>query len=363
MQFRSDLVSGDSVDFPYINEPRVQGYTPSTDLTIDGTDATSDKVLVNQSRAATFNVDPVELRQAQFKGYPERLARQAAHNLSQELDQNTLNQAISDSTNSNGSTSSPLNLTSSNIFQEYTDNMAILAEENATDGPMFGVIDPGSTAILSQSELANGFNKADKALANGFVGPSSTGFKIFESNNLPFQSTITLATNPTANDTVTIAGVTFTFVAAPTNPGDVDIGASAAATQADLVLAINGTGTPGSGTYIELAKEDRRKLQNKQVSCGAFSSDVATITGFGNLRCQSNLAAAADGFSAQVISSVFGRMGAISVAMQDEPMLEIRPEPKNFSENYLTRTLYGYKIFTRDKRRLVSVTRVANTLT
>lgn len=52
------------------------------------------------------------------------------------------------------------------------------------------------------------------------------------------------ATNVTANDTVTINGKVYTFVAAPTVEGDVDIGANAAATLDNLGYAINHTGTP-----------------------------------------------------------------------------------------------------------------------
>jgi hypothetical protein len=53
-------------------------------------------------------------------------------------------------------------------------------------------------------------------------------------------------TNVTANDTVTINGKVYTFVAAPTVEGDVDIGASAAATLDNLKAAINHTGTEGT---------------------------------------------------------------------------------------------------------------------
>jgi hypothetical protein len=57
----------------------------------------------------------------------------------------------------------------------------------------------------------------------------------------------------TANDTVTIGGYTYTFVAVPAAPFDVDIGADAAGTLDNLKSAINDTGTEGThygtGTY------------------------------------------------------------------------------------------------------------------
>lgn len=69
-----------------------------------------------------------------------------------------------------------------------------------------------------------------------------------------------MATNPTANDTVTVNGVVFTFVATPTLPGDVDIGGSAAVSVDNLVAAINGGAGAGT-TYIEVSNRERtRKL-------------------------------------------------------------------------------------------------------
>jgi hypothetical protein len=50
--------------------------------------------------------------------------------------------------------------------------------------------------------------------------------------------------NVTANDTVTVATKVYTFVAAPSAEGDVDIGATAAATLDNLKAAINHSGTP-----------------------------------------------------------------------------------------------------------------------
>lgn len=61
------------------------------------------------------------------------------------------------------------------------------------------------------------------------------------------------ATNVSANDTVTIGGYVYTFVATPSAPFQVDIGGTAAATLDNLKAAINDSGTAGTtygtGTY------------------------------------------------------------------------------------------------------------------
>lgn len=53
-----------------------------------------------------------------------------------------------------------------------------------------------------------------------------------------------------ATDVVVVGERTYTFVATPAAEGDVDVGASDTVIAASLVLAINGTGTPGATTYF-----------------------------------------------------------------------------------------------------------------
>lgn len=58
------LSSGDQVNFPYVNDVRVQSYTQGTDLTMDTLTATQDSLTIAQSKAATFVMDPVQEKQA-----------------------------------------------------------------------------------------------------------------------------------------------------------------------------------------------------------------------------------------------------------------------------------------------------------
>ena len=57
---------------------------------------------------------------------------------------------------------------------------------------------------------------------------------------------VTFGAVGTANDTITIGGQTYTLVAVPSNPNEVDIGGNASATADNLVAAINGGA--GEGT-------------------------------------------------------------------------------------------------------------------
>jgi hypothetical protein len=57
-------------------------------------------------------------------------------------------------------------------------------------------------------------------------------------------------------------------------------------------------------------------------------------------------------FGTETTKLLFGRMGAPSLAIQMQPELYIRPEPKQISDNYITHVLYGTAVFSRDARRL-----------
>ena len=63
------------------------------------------------------------------------------------------------------------------------------------------------------------------------------------------EGTLTFAANPTANDTITIANVTYTFKSTLAAANDIKIGANLAATLTSFAKAINGTGVAGTDCY------------------------------------------------------------------------------------------------------------------
>lgn len=79
---------------------------------------------------------------------------------------------------------------------------------------------------------------------------------------------LTVTGNFTANDTVLLGGVTYKFVASPSAANDVDLGADAETSLANLVKAINGTGTEGTEYAADTV----------QVSCVVATSTATTLT-------------------------------------------------------------------------------------
>lgn len=75
---------------------------------------------------------------------------------------------------------------------------------------------------------------------------------------------LTMDTQPTANDTITIGTTVYTWVASGAEAGEINVGADLAAAKLNLVAAINGT--------------DSINTAHTFVTAAAFSGDAMTIT-------------------------------------------------------------------------------------
>lgn len=247
-------------------------------------------------------------------------------------------------------------LNTSTVLAKMTDTYAQLDRNNAVDGDMFGIVSPEVAALLTQTFIANGFEEADLTLRNRFRG-RAVGFDVYVSNNLKSSQSLTMETIPTATDTITVYGVTWTWVTDGTASaaGEINVGANAADAQAILVTAINGTTPPNTDDYIDVATNDRRKYQNAQVNAGAFGSHISIFTAFGKLGCTETFTPAGDVFGTETSNLLFGRKGAISMAIQMYPELYIREEPNQIARNYITHCLYDSAVFFRDKERVVKM--------
>jgi hypothetical protein len=146
--------------------------------------------------------------------------------------------------------------------------------------PRYAVLTPAVKAIVQQSLIFNGFKKADDGLDGTFLGNGFMGrymnFNIYSSNNVLHTQILTSTTTPTATNTVTIAGVVFTFVSSVgSTAGNVLIGADEAASLNNLASAING-GSGAGTTYIAIT--DANRLILNMAGVAAVSDGVHTVT-------------------------------------------------------------------------------------
>ncbi len=343
------LSDGDQVNFPRTSDVRVQNRTAGTPAAIDPIEATQDSLIIDQDKLVTFQIDPAQEKQARAE-YGMELAYQAAYHLRNNIDQAVFQQTADDAQIQLNPTTVDVN----SFYGQLTTTRARLSRNNATDAPLFAVIDPEREALLSQIYVEDGFVQADMNLNNSFRG-STNGFNIYVSNNLPTQVPLTIDTNPTDGDSLEIFGLTYTFVdTIGTAPGNVLIGADLATTRSNLINVVAADTSEGASTanYIVHGVDDRRDISNVQATIGTFAANVSIITGYGRVEAAASFTTVTNVIGTEQTDLLFGRMGAPSLAIQMMPELYIREEQENIGRNYLTHTLYGTATFDRDQRRI-----------
>lgn len=356
-QFAAELHPGKTINFPYRSTVRVQDRTPSTNLTIDPFVDTADTYSIDQSKAATANIDDYQQLLSNDLEPQGWLEDNIGYELANNIDQYVISTGLAGSY----ATIAGGTLSASNVFELLSSTTAELSRNKALIGRSFAIVDPDFVATLANSDKANGFNLADETLIQGYRGPTSAGFLIYESNNLPYSVTLTMAATPTAGDTFEIQGKLFEFVANGTAAaaGEISLGTGGTAladTQASTRAAINGTGTPGASNYIDLSTYDRRDLLNSQVSCSAFSANVATITGYGKLSSTASFNSASNLFGTETKQLLCGKFGAIDLTVQEAPKIEVRYPEANTSINIIGETQFGAGVFENYSRSLVKIT-------
>lgn len=254
-----------------------------------------------------------------------------------------------------GTAGNPVDFNTTNLNKIITRNKAKL-KSNRVDisAGLIHVIDSFAFATIEESLMGKDIDLAGSTFKNGYSGTLNNS-GIYVSDNLTFSAELALATNPTANDTVTISGVTFKFVASPTDEGDVDIGADAATSLGNLVAAINGAA--GAGTkYIELTEDDRIKMSDdlRATATAGTGKLILVCIGAGRTAVSESLTAA-DTWSKEKIHGYYGKGKQIDAIMQREVNLDIRPEPKQPVDNHFIDFLAGAKVFDDAKQNFLDM--------
>lgn len=198
----------------------------------------------------------------------------------------------------------------------------------------------------------------DKVAQSGNAGMYA-GFNLFVSNALGWSARLELPTIPTAGDTLVINGVTLTAAAdnSATNAGDYSIEAAVDDAAANIVLLINGTGTPGSDEYIDVSAANRLLLKNITATYNT-GTNMLTLkaTGKGSVAVSETFTAAGNIWTPalQVQHCLFGVANAIDVVLQKEPSMRTKDAPSaKVGYDFITWTACGYKVFNEGKAQMI----------
>ncbi len=194
------------------------------------------------------------------------------------------------------SAGTPITMSASNPDEVASKEYELLQDVglDTTYGQPYKMIDPQTARFYKLFNMSNGFTNADDQLRRGWQVVPLADFDYMITPEVEREQVLGLATNPTANDTVTIKGVTFTFVASPSAAGHVDIGADADGSRANLEAAINGGA--GAGTaYVAISAANRKILKDAGVvATNDNTANTLTVSAFSKISGAEALTAGGD---------------------------------------------------------------------
>lgn len=376
-RFQSDLKYGESVTRAIvdISGVLVRDVTILSDRTVDSISDSEELLTINYHKGTTFPLSSKEMIQAGPLNPAAYVGAKVAMKTAIAVDADILYEVLNaDQDFDNGdlttlsSSGTPITLSLTTVPQMVSRMPAKLRRANQELVNMAMVVDSYALSDITQYLMGKQIDNSLSVFKNGYAGTIASGAEIYVSENLTGEAVLSMATNPTADDTVSINGVTWTFKATPAAAGEVDIAGSADATRALLADAINNAdgnaaGAGSASTYFEVSAADRAILEAagiKSEGSAAVNNDTAnTITvvarGAGRLTVAETFTDATDAWTKNFIHAYFGKKGAIDVVIQDKVDMEMREEPKQRTTNIMSDALYGVKTFADGSKKFLDV--------
>jgi len=346
---------------PIISLPQSGTYTPYNDISFNRKTATKQTLEVNDFSYAADEIDITDANQTRYPLTSISAADQMkVHN-------NYIEQAVMDKISGafnviQAADGSALTVDTSNILDIFEEADTKLGSVDAPYGDRIAVFGPHMIATMRKVKAQRESSLGDSTLLNGVIGPWN-GYTVIQSNNLPYSATLGLAKKPTATNTVTIAGVTFEFVADIDNPASatsnivVLIGNAAANSRANLKAAIEGDAASKGTTWKEATgsvSAYNRFVLNEKRNIAITSDAAMALTGYGDIVVSSALTDGTDGWSAQEQQAIMGNRGMIDLVLQIKEIETIQKE-KGFATLVKSLVGLGTKMFDDGARVAVRV--------
>jgi hypothetical protein len=349
---KAGLSSGDTIHRPYSSDVVGQSYTKGTAFTVQDVSATDDTLTVSTARVAPFYIDDVDKIQNSYSAADE-FSGKAMDKLNRFVDADVLAEYANatsyiDAGDVGGSAGTSISPDTTNINKIFTAAGRKLNSLNVSAQNRFAVIGPAILEVLQQYTAGKDTQIGDKVMENGYIG-SRFGFDLYISNNLTYTGTWTPSDNPSNGETLTIGGVTFTFVSTiGTTAGNVLQTTNTATTIANLVDLINNP-TSTTANHVALSSAQKAALEGLVATDGTtYMSLVGPGLGetVGGGTAQGT-------WSAEIVHLLFGQKGATALVMQKEPSVEIKDVSDKLGKNFAPWMLYGLKTWNNNKDMLV----------
>ncbi len=344
---------------PILSHANNGTYSPGSDISYTAKTASKQTLTVSTFKYAAEEIDDTVNLQTPYD-IPAHSLESVRRGLMNNVEQIYMDQLTNaDQSIASGTAQTVTTANVLDIFEEATGRLGAfdVPEETSMRAALLG---PRTVAKLKSLKAARETGFGDTVMSNGVVGPL-LGWTVVQSNNLPFSAVLSMATNPTDGDTVTIAGVTFQFKTTIANAttgyvgvlldnSDVDV------SRANLAAAINDSGTAGT-TYVQLGKVENFIIRNKRniTATNDNSANTLTIAGYGDIAVSEALTNTTDAWGSQTQTSCFLMRGSIDLVLQFMKLDLIRKE-KGFADLVKGLIGIGANTFDDGARTMVKMT-------
>lgn len=364
-RYESNLKYGDTVTrFALdLSGVRVRAFTNLTDRTIDPITDSTQNMTVNIQSGAVFPIGRLEEIQAGPLDPGEFAGRNVAIKVATYLDSHILYEAknadvvFDDGSLAAGGDASgtPITLSSTTVPQMVSMTFAKLFAGNAEMTNLCWVLDPFSVSQIAQFPIGKELSNEGTTFKNGFSG-NLYGAEVYVSNNLTGEATLLSSGAFTDIQTITIGGVVFTTVTTiGSTAGNVLIGANAAATITNLAALLNAPGTTTAQGVALSAADQVTITDTLGIVATATSATVLTIVARGSSRLALSETQTNASWSTNFVHAYYGQKGAIDVAIQDNPKMMMRDEPKQLTTNIFTDIVAAVYSFADRRKRFLDV--------
>ena len=357
------LTEGRIVDRPYRSDVVGEDYTKGTALDAQDLTATSDQLTVDKTKAILMYVDKIDKIQNKYSA-ANAWIDEAMERLNVLVDAYFFYEAINaadsiDDGDIAGTNGNGITLTVNNILNVFAKINRKLDVNNVPEGSnRFLAYSPQFHDVLWQFIAGKESLLGDKTGETGNVGVYS-GLTLYKTNNLTGSAQWVPANNPSNSDTITVNGVTFTFVTSiGSTAGNVLIAGSTALTIDNLVALINAGGASSDSgvSNVALSAANKRTVQNWTAVDGSTYIEVRA-RGASYMTVSGSDAADVWTAAKQIQHCLAGNKKAIDLVIQAAPQVEMASTVSagKIGMNILPFTLFGVKTFNQGANEILDV--------
>ena len=376
-RLESELQDGDTVKRIIPSKMVPQDYTRYNDVTFQQGTTTAESLTVDKTPTIPFIISDLDELQSTPKAR-KRFTEMAVEQINNIINgwytaEVTNATSTIDAANFGGTAGNGAAITPSNVRKLFSIAQRNVGRQNVYtfkpgESNFFANITPDIYQALVESLGDKESALGDKLNENGHAGHYGI-FDLYVHNAGYWTGSLTLVTNPTDGDTITMKiadqTILITFkdtVDAGVTAGQVEIGASVDVTRATLTNLLNNPGTTvADGTVGQNAlSTDHRAVMYGLTATNNNTTDIMSLTwrGVGAPIVSASFTSANNFWTPgkNISNNMFGRKGAVDFVIQRYPKIQIDPAENRIEEwKIKPYTLFGKKTFADGARKLINV--------